>query len=127
MSVQIRGHSGVADDFHGIPLWRDVAVTDDRRLSVEVGNDPASVALMAQTATLTSAAPLTVTPAAGQALRLWWISAIGDPDNSSTGTVTVTLPTGQGDDVKYLASAIGHRDGGGTTIIKKITNIIFDD
>lgn len=69
-------------------------------------NDPSAIPLTADTGQITSVSPLTVTPAAGNAIRLWWVSAIGDPDNSATGVVTVTLaPHG----TVYRAPAVAHR------------------
>lgn len=73
--------------------------------SVQISNDPAAIALQASTATLTSAAPLTITPAAGNALRLWWVLVIPDPDNSSTGSAQVAI----GPTEVYRAPALAHR------------------
>jgi hypothetical protein len=82
-------------------------------LGVTVGNDPASIALTAATASdLTSSVPLVISPASGNAIRLWWVMATPDPDNDNSGYVTVNLaPHG---DI-YVLDVVAHRqrfDGG---------------
>jgi hypothetical protein len=81
-------------------------------LAVTVGNDPATLALTPATASLTSASPLTISPSVGtNALRLWWVSVIPDPDNTDTGYATVAI----GGVEVYRAPALAHRqrfDGG---------------
>jgi hypothetical protein len=74
--------------------------------AVSVSNDPASIPLLASTASLTSAATLTISPSVGtNALRLWWVSVIPDPDNVDTGYATV----GIGSVEAYRAPALAHR------------------
>lgn len=48
---------------------------------------------------------MTITPAAGNALRLWWVSAIADPDNATSPSVRVAL----GATEVYRAPAVAHR------------------
>lgn len=92
----------VDPDTGGSTYRQRVVVVDEDGVDLR---DPASRALVASTATLDSVAPLTISPAAGNALRLWWVSGIPDPDQSSTGRVTVAL----GGVELYRAPAVAHR------------------
>jgi hypothetical protein len=74
--------------------------------AVAVSNDPATISLTPSTASLTSAAALTISPSAGtEALRLWWVSVIPDPDNADTGYATVAV----GSTEVYRSPALAHR------------------
>jgi hypothetical protein len=81
-------------------------VTTENPVPVTVGNDPASISLETSTASLTSASPLTISPSVGtNALRLWWVSVIPDPDNTDTGYATVAVGAVEA----YRAPALAHR------------------
>jgi hypothetical protein len=74
--------------------------------TVTVSNDPATISLTPSTSSLTSAAALTISPSAGtEALRLWWVSVIPDPDNADTGYATVAV----GSTEVYRSPALAHR------------------
>jgi hypothetical protein len=111
LNVQVDNLPASYPDQHAQGLTR--TQLDQGPVGVTVGNDPAGIALTAETAAdLTSAVPLVITPASGRALRLWWVMVTPDPDNDASGYVTVNLaPHG---DV-YVLDVVAHRqrfDGG---------------
>lgn len=116
-TVDVANLPATYPDGHAQPLTdaelRAAPVTVDTGLAqpvqdggeVRVSNDPAAIALQASTATIDSSTPMTITPAAGNALRLWWVSAIADPDNATSPSVRVAL----GATEVYRAPAVAHR------------------
>lgn len=78
---------------------QDVVLTDRP-------GDGVNLDLLRATGTITSAAPLVVTPTVGMRIRLWWLTATPSPDNTVTGRVTADL-VGKGE--VYRAIAVGHR------------------
>lgn len=97
---------------------------EDDVIIAEVSNDPASIPLSAITGTLSSGNPtLTVSPSSGNAIRLWWVSAIPDPDNSATGSARVTL----GATEVYRAPALAHRQRFDGASDESITVTIIGD
>lgn len=78
----------------------------DGTLLVDRDSDGMNRNVLAQTATVSPGSPLTVTPTAGKAIRLYWITSVPSPDAPTAGRVTVTLG-GKGE--IYRAVALGHR------------------
>lgn len=92
------GVSGISNDQYQTGVAQIIAALD----TTAVAED-----LTVASGTVSPGSPLTVTPSsAGNSLRVWWISILGDPDNSSTGTCTVSL---DGKGTLYQLPAMSHR------------------